>query len=82
MTSKSELQKKDDVTTIEQFSFLDSYLGKEVSLTLTNGRPMHCKIIKISAYELLVEEGTRMNKPIEKLIFKQAVASLEDRRER
>jgi sRNA-binding regulator protein Hfq len=43
---------------------------------------MHCKIIKISAYELLVEEGTRMNKPIEKLIFKHAVASIEDRRER
>ena len=38
MTSKSDLQKKDDVTTIEQFSILDSYLGKEVSLTLNNGR--------------------------------------------
>jgi len=71
--------KKEDVTTIEQFSFLDSYLGKEVSLTLTNGRPMHCKIIKISAYELMIEEGKRRGEPIQKLLFKHAVAKIEEK---
>lgn len=77
MSSKQD--KKDDVTTIDQFSFLDNYLGKEVVLTTLTGGTRYAKIIKISAYELLVEEGTRAGKPVQKLIFKHAIVSLEER---
>lgn len=79
MATKTETPKKDDVTLIEQFSFLDSYLGKEVVLSLTNGRTTYAKIIKISAYEILVEEGTRAGKPVIKLIWKHAIASMTER---
>ena len=63
-----------DVTRIEQFSLLDMYLGKRVTLTTTIGRPIICRILKISAYEILVEVGK--NDPSQQLIFKHSISSI------
>lgn len=71
--------KKDDVTQIEQFSYLDNYVGKDCTITLTCGRTMFAKIIKISAYEIMIEEGKRKGEPIRKLLFKHAVAKIEEK---
>jgi len=78
MSAKNE-SKRDDVTTLDQFSFLDSYVGKDCVITLTGGRTMYAKIIKISAYELMIEEGKRRGEPIQKLLFKHAVAKIEEK---
>ncbi len=71
--------KPDTVTAIEQFSYLDQYKGKKCLITLVDGRPLLAYIRGISAYELLIEEGTRNGTPIQKLLFKHAIALIEER---
>lgn len=62
---------------IELYSFLDQYIDKKVNIRLITGTPKICTIRRVSAYEVLVEEGTSRGTPVTKLLFKHAIVSIE-----
>jgi len=60
-------------------TFITDFCDKDCLITLTCGRTFFAKIIKISKFEILVEEGKRNNKPVRKILFKHAIAKIEEK---